>query len=127
MLAAPKTLQIALAADEIQVRSDGDQAGLRILRPDGEKRKKTGPDGSPIETRCEWREGVLVVESTGGWGMKTTETYTLAPEGRLVKTLRLEDNRFKEPVYIRTYYDREPPETPTEKPEPVPQPSPTAR
>jgi hypothetical protein len=48
---------------------------------------------------------VLVVESKGGRGMKTTERYTLAPGGQLVVTVRLENSRFKEPVQIRTYYD----------------------
>ncbi len=103
MLSPGETLEIETTDTEIHLR--GAQGQLRIVRPDGEKRTRSGPDGSKLETRSKWEAGVLVVESKGGQEMKITERYTVAPGGQLVVTVRLENSRFKEPVLIRTYYD----------------------
>lgn len=55
---------------------------LRVLRSDGQKRKKEGMAGE-VEVVAKVLKGALVVESKPEMGGKRKETYTLRPDGRL--------------------------------------------
>lgn len=55
---------------------------LRILRCDGEKRKKEGEAGK-LEVNAKFVKGALVIESRPEMGGKRKETYTLRPDGKL--------------------------------------------
>lgn len=104
-LASPgDTLSIEVKPTEI--RLEGGEAGLRILRPDGRKQTRQGPGGGEVQTQTEWRGGSLVVESRSGRGMKTTETYTLTQDGKSLEVIvRLEGGPFREPIEFHTHYD----------------------
>ena len=55
---------------------------LRILRSDGQKRKKEGGAGK-LEVTTKFVKGALVIESRPEMGGKRKETYTLRPDGKL--------------------------------------------
>ena len=99
----PETLTIEVK--EAALHITGGQHGIRILHPDGEGRQLPSPDGSLVETRCEWRGDRLVVESTRGDGSALTEVFALAPGNRLVATTKLQPRGVSEAIYIHQYYE----------------------
>jgi hypothetical protein len=104
MLSAADTLSIKVKPTE--VRLEGGETGLRILRPDGRKQTRQGPGGGEVQTQAEWRDGSLFVESKSQRGMKTTQTYTLTQGGQALEvTVRLEGGPFREPIQFHTHYD----------------------
>lgn len=73
---------------EFTIEQEGDslafrtESNLRVLRSDGQKRKKEGMAGE-VEVVARVAKGALMVESKPEMGGKRKETYTLRPDGRL--------------------------------------------
>ncbi len=65
--------------DSIAFRTE---TNLRILRSDGQKRKKEGGAGR-LEVTTKFVRGALVIESRPEMGGKRKETYTLRPDKKL--------------------------------------------
>ena len=100
---AAQTLEIDLSETEFRV-VDGAE-NVRIYYLDGEKHKRQTPGGVDLETVAQKRGDQIIIEEKAE-SAKFTRTFALASDGRvMVVTLRLENDRFKEPVVIRSVYD----------------------
>jgi hypothetical protein len=68
---------------------------------------QTSRGGTSAPPAAEWRGNQLVVTTEGRRGAKTTQTFSLSPDGgQLYLTIRSENPRFQEPLTIRFVYDR---------------------
>jgi hypothetical protein len=103
MLGAASSIETTLANGEFKVI---DPERARIYYLDGEKHVRETPGGDKLETVAKMKGDQIVIEEKTERGMKSTQTFALGPDGNvLVVTRRLEGNRFKEPVVIRSIYD----------------------
>jgi hypothetical protein len=77
-----------IPAPRFTIEQDGDslayrtESNLRVLRSDGQKRKKEGAGGE-TEVTTKVVKGALVIETKAETGGKRKETYTLRPDGKL--------------------------------------------
>ena len=100
---AAQTLEISLSDTEIRV-VDGSE-NVHIYYLDGKKHKRQTPGGVDLETVAHKRGDQIIIEEEAD-SAKFTRTFALAPDGSvMVVTVRLENDRFKQPVVIRSVYD----------------------
>ena len=100
---AAQTLEISLSETELRVVDGSDN--VRIYYLDGEKHKRQTPGGVDLETVAQKRGDQIIIEEKAE-SAKFTRTFALAQDGSvMVVTVRLEHDRFKQPVVIRSVYD----------------------
>lgn len=80
---------------------------LRILRSDGQKRKKEGEDGK-VEVTAKFMKSALVVESRPEMGGKRKETYTLRPDGKLEIDFEIDGSGPMPGLKFKLVYDAAP-------------------
>jgi hypothetical protein len=103
IMRAAQSIETTLADGEFKVI---DSERVRIYYLDGEKHIRETPQGGKLETVAEIRGDQITIEEKAEQGMKITQTFALGPDGSvMVVTHLLENNRFKEPVVIRSVYD----------------------
>ena len=100
---AAQTLEISLSETELRVVDGSDN--VRIYYLDGEKHKRQTPGGLDLETVAQKKGDLIIIEEKAE-SAKFTRTFALAQDGSvMVVTVRLENDRFKQPVVIRSVYD----------------------
>ena len=100
---AAQTLEISLSETELRIVDGSDN--VRIYYLDGEKHKRQTPGGVDLETVAQKRGDQIIIEEKAE-SAKFTRTFALAQDGSvMVVTVRLEHDRFKQPVVIRSVYD----------------------
>lgn len=100
---AVQTLEISLSETELRIVDGSDN--VRIYYLDGEKHKRQTPGGVDLETVAQKRGDRIIIEEKAE-SAKFTRTFALAQDGSvMVVTVRLENDRFKQPVVIRSVYD----------------------
>ena len=100
---AAQTLEISLSETELRIVDGSDN--VRIYYLDGEKHKRQTPGGVDLETVAQKRGDQIIIEEKAE-SAKFTRTFALAQDGSvMVVTVRLENDRFKQPVVIRSVYD----------------------
>jgi hypothetical protein len=100
---AAQTLEISLSETELRVVDGSDNVHIYYL--DGKKHKRQTPGGVDLETVAQKRGDQIIIEEKAE-SAKFTRTFALAPDGSvMVVTVRLENDRFKQPVVIRSVYD----------------------
>ena len=83
---------------------DGER--LRIYYLDGKKHKREMPDGTGIETIAEHKGYAVQIEEKMERG-QIDRKFELAPDGAtLVMTITMKVGRAKDPIVIRTVYQR---------------------
>jgi len=99
-LEAPAELTITPGPNEVVIlERDG---RMRILRPDGSKRRA---EGGAAEVVARWQGGTLVVETRDEGGARVTESYAASPDGsRLTVNLRVEGPRMP-PLELKRVYE----------------------
>ena len=103
IMRAAQSIETTLLEGEFKVI---DSERVRIYYLDGEKHIRETPEGGKLETVAEIKGDQITIEEKAEQGMKITQTFALGPDGSvMVVTHRLENNRFKEPVVIRSVYD----------------------
>ena len=99
----PDELTLELADDELRV-DDGER--LRIYYLDGEKHKREMANGMKIETVAELKGNAVVIKEKMERG-QLDRKFELSPDGgTMVATLTVKFGRMKDPVVIRTVYER---------------------
>ncbi len=99
----PDELTLELTGGEFHV-DDGER--LRIYYLDGEKHKRQTPSGMKLETVAELKGSAIVIEEKMERG-KIERKFELSPEGAtMIMTLTVKFGRMKEPVVIRTVYEK---------------------
>ena len=100
---ASQTLEISLSDTELRIVDGSDN--VRIYYLDGEKHKRQTPGGIDLETVAQKRGDQIIIEEKSE-SAKFIRTFALAQDGSvMVVTVRLENDRFKQPVVIRSVYD----------------------
>lgn len=100
---AAQTLEISLSETEFRIVDGSDN--VRIYYLDGEKHKRQTPGGVDLETVAQKRGDQIIIEEKAE-SAKFTRTFALAQDGSvMVVTVRLEHDRFKQPVVIRSVYE----------------------
>jgi hypothetical protein len=93
---------LVITQGETELTPDYGEGYLVRLRPDGRKVKRAG---ASIETRAQWKNRTLVVESETDVGSKLTTTYSLQLEPRrLLVEMRLQPPQGG-PVAAKLVYD----------------------
>jgi len=106
LIVSAETLVIEHDSDEFHV--DDGRGRIRIFYLDGEKHIRQTPEGDKLETLCTVGENYVLVEQKMEGGVKIIENYKLSPDaGRMELTVRLEGNPFKEPLVVRSVYERD--------------------
>ena len=99
----PDELTVELRDGEFRV-DDGER--LRIYYLDGEKHKREMPNGMKLETVAELKGNAVVIEEKMERG-RIDRKFELSPDGgTMVATLSVKFGRMKDPVVIRTVYER---------------------
>ena len=99
----PDELTVELRDGEFRV-DDGER--LRIYYLDGEKHKREMPNGMKLETVAELKGNAVVIEEKMERG-RIDRKFELSPDGgTMVMTLTVKFGRMKDPVVIRTVYER---------------------
>ena len=80
---------------------------LRILRSDGQKRKKEGAMGQ-LDVTAKFLKGALLVESRPEMGGKRKETYTILPDGKLQIDFDFEGSGRMPGLKFKLVYDKAP-------------------
>jgi hypothetical protein len=103
-LEAPEQLKVAQKGSEVDMTDP--QYRERELFTDGRKIEKS-KDAMQIPVKAHWDHETLVTEEQGPNGEKISHRYELAPDGKqLTDTLTLESKKLKNPVIIRSVYDK---------------------
>ena len=105
--AIPERGKIAITSDRrgLELRIVDGSDNVRIYYLDGEKHKRQTPGGVDLETVAQKRGDQIIIEEKAE-SSKFTRTFALAQDGSvMVVTVRLENDRFKQPVVIRSVYD----------------------
>jgi len=96
-------LEVELSDDELHI-DDGER--LRIYYLDGDEHQRELPNGTKLETVATRKGLAVVVEEKMDRG-EIDRKFELSPDGAtMVVTVNLKLGRSKEPVVIRTVYDR---------------------
>ncbi len=101
------------AAESVTIEQEGDQLEVEFaegrpvtLTADGQTHEEEGPRGT-VRTTTRW-EGDKLISVRDIGVMKITTDYELAGGGtQLIVTRRIEGGRFKNPVVIKSVYDKE--------------------
>ena len=83
------------------------ETNLRILRSDGQKRKKEGEAGK-LEVTTKFVKGALVIEGRPERGGKRKETYTLRPDGKLEIDFEIDGSGPMPSLKFKLVYDAAP-------------------
>jgi hypothetical protein len=91
LTATPETLTLTVSEGEVTfVDPDGP---VRHYATNG-KTERHQMDAGVVETKTEWKNADLVIETNLGEGTKASQTYRLAPDKRqLVVTMKIEGSR----------------------------------
>jgi hypothetical protein len=101
---AAKVLTLTIEGTKVMIQTN--EQAPRILTTDGSKKTATTPRGKQLTTTALWREGRLIINSVTEEGAKFTQTYSLAGgQRRLQVDTRVETERLKAPLSIRSVYD----------------------
>jgi len=99
----PDELSVELTDGELRV--DGGER-LRIYYLDGEKHKREMTNGMKLETVAELKGNAVFIEEKMERG-KLDRKFELSPDGAtMVATLTVKFGRMKDPVVIKTVYER---------------------
>ena len=99
----PDELTVEHTGEEFQV-DDGER--LRIYYLDGEKHKREMPNGMKLETLAELKGSAIVIEEKMERG-QIGRKFELSPDGAtMIMTLTVKFGRMKDPVVIRTVYEK---------------------
>ena len=99
----PDEITLELMDDELRV-DDGER--LRIYYLDGEKHKRETANGMKLETVAELKGNAVFIEEKMERG-KLNRKFELSPDGgTMVATLIVKIGRMKDPVVIKTVYER---------------------
>lgn len=99
----PDELTLELTDGEFHV-DDGER--LRIDYLDGEKHKRETPNGMKLETIAEREGSAIVIEEKMERG-QIDRKFELSPDGAtMIMTLTVKFGRMKDPVVIRTVYEK---------------------
>ena len=99
----PDELTVELLDDELRV-DDGER--LRIYYLDGEKHKREMANGTRLETVAELKGNAVVIKEKMERG-QLDRKFELSPDGgNMVVTLIVKLSRMKDPVVIKTVYER---------------------
>ena len=99
----PDELTVELLDDELRI-DDGER--LRIYYLDGEKHKREMANGMKLETVAELKGNAVFIEEKTERG-KLDRKFELSPDGgTMVVTLTVKFGRMKDPVIIKTVYER---------------------
>ncbi len=99
----PDELTVELLDDELRI-DDGER--LRIYYLDGEKHKREMANGMKLETVAELKGNAVFIEEKMERG-KLDRKFELSPDGgTMVVTLTVKFGRMKDPVIIKTVYER---------------------
>ncbi len=99
----PDEMTIELVDGELKV-DDGER--LRIYYLDGEKHKRQMPNGMKLETVAAHKGNAVFIEEKMERG-QIERKYELSPEGAtMIMTITVEFGRMKDPVMIKTVYER---------------------
>ena len=99
----PDELTVELLDDELRI-DDGER--LRIYYLDGEKHKREMANGMKLETVAELKGNAVFIEEKMERG-KLDCKFELSPDGgTMVVTLTVKFGRMKDPVIIKTVYER---------------------
>ena len=102
-----------IPSPQFAIEQEGDslafrtETNLRILRSDGQKRKKEGEAGK-LEVTTKFVKGALVIESRPERGGKRKETYTLRPDGKLDIDFEIDGSGPMPGVKFKLVYDAAP-------------------
>lgn len=102
-----------IPSPQFSIEQEGDslafrtENNLRILRADGQKRKKEGESGR-LEVTTKFLKGALVIESRPEMGGKRKETYTLRPDGRLAIDIEIDGSGPMPSLRFKLVYDAAP-------------------
>ena len=103
IMRAAQSIETTLTDGEFKVI---DSERVRIYYVDGEKHTRETPQGGKLETVAVLKGDQITIEEKAEQRMKITQTFAIGPDGSvMVVTHRLESDRFKEPVVIRSVYD----------------------
>ncbi len=76
------------------------------VRLDGEKHKRETPNGMKLETIAELKGSAIVIEEKMERGQIDSK-FELSPDGAtMIMTLTVKFGRMKDPVVIRTVYEK---------------------
>lgn len=99
----PESLMAELEDNEFRI-DDGER--LQIFYLDGKKHKRQLPNGTDLETVSEMRGAAIHIEEKMRRG-EMQRRYELSPDGQtMIMTLTLKMDGMKDPVAIRTVYQR---------------------
>lgn len=99
----PDELTVELTGEEFQV-DDGER--LRIYYLDGKKHKRETSNGMKLETIAELKGSAILIEEKMERG-KIDRKFELSPDGAtMIMTLTVKFGRMKDPVVIRTVYEK---------------------
>ncbi len=100
---ALRVLEIRQSASDFRLYDEADN--VRIYYIDGKKHTRETPWGEKLETVTKWEGGVLQTRTDGKDLGEIDELYTMDGE-KLLYTVKIRLEDFKEEVVVRTYYDR---------------------
>ena len=99
----PDEMTVELVDGELQV-DDGER--LRIYYLDGEKHKREMPNGMKLETVAEHKGNAVLIEEKMERG-QIDRKFELSPEGgTMIMTVTVKFGQMKDPVIIKTVYER---------------------
>jgi len=99
----PNELTVELLDNELRI-DDGER--LRIYYLDGEKHKREMANGMKLETVAELKGNAVFIEEKMERG-QLDRKFELSPDGgMMVATLTVKFGRMKDPVVIRTVYEK---------------------
>lgn len=102
-----------IPSSQFTIEQEGDnlafrtENNLRILRADGQKRKKEGAAGR-LEVTTKFLKGALIIESRPEMGGKRKETYSLRQDGKLEINFEIEGSGPAPSLKFRLVYDAVP-------------------
>ena len=99
----PDELTVELLDNELRI-DDGER--LRIYYLDGEKHKREMANGMKLEAVAELKGNAVVIEEKMERGRLDRKYELSADGGTMVATLTVKFGRMKDPVVIRTVYER---------------------
>ena len=99
----PDELTMELLDNELRI-DDGER--LRIYYLDGEKHKREMANGMKLETVAELKGNAVFIEEKMERGQLDRKYELSADGGTMVATLTVKFGRMKDPVVIRTVYER---------------------
>src|SRR5574340_1006281 len=104
----PAPSPILIFEDDSGALALSSEHAARLLRPDGKKYPKDGPEGQTFEQQTRWEKGRLVVKTNSEWGAGRTEKYRVREDGRLEIEIEMQGGLRMPNVKFKLVYDHAP-------------------